>query len=151
MRDIVIRPATPADAPQIARLEQECFTHPWSEESVREELENENARFFAAERGGVIVAYGGMQTAADEGYILNVAVHKALRCRGLGRAVIGALTEEAKRQNLAFITLEMRETNMAAAALYTACGFEPVGRRRGYYTQPKEDAILMTLFFGERT
>lgn len=146
MRDVVVRLATVEDYSAIAELEKMCFTHPWSEESVREELENENSRIFVAERGGVVVAYSGMQVAADEGYILNIAVHSALRRRGLGNAVINALIDAAKAEHLSFITLEMRETNLAAAALYTACGFEQVGRRRGYYMQPKEDAILMTLF-----
>ena len=151
MKDFTVRKANTGDADAIYALEQECFSHPWSLNSVVEELENENACLFVAESGGSVVGYAGVQIAADEGYITNVAVTASMRKRGVGRLLLAAMCSMARERRLSFITLEMRETNLAAAALYTACGFENVGRRRGYYTDPREDAILMTLYFGERT
>ena len=145
----VVRPATMADAEAICGLENECFSHPWSLNSIREELENENAFLFVACEKGESVGYAGVQIAADEGYILNVAVTASARRKGVGKSLLSEVKKLAQEKQLAFLTLELRESNAPAKALYTALGYTVVGRRRGYYDDPKEDAVLMTLNFGE--
>jgi len=146
---VAVRPALAGDVSAIAALEKACFSRPWSEQSVREELENPNARLFVAEEDGAVLGYAGMQTAADEGYVLNVAVDPAARRRGIGRQLVAVLRDTAVRCGLTFLTLELRAGNAPAAALYAAFGFESVGRRPNYYDDPREDAVLMTLRIGE--
>lgn len=133
--------------PALAAIERACFRAPWSEQALREELGK--GIFLVAERAGAAVGYVGCQTVLDEGYITNVAVLPAARRQGVARALLGALTEQAARQGLAFVTLEVRASNAPAIALYEGAGFRPAGVRRRFYTQPTEDAVLMTLRLGQ--
>ena len=99
-------------------------------------------------RGAAALAgYAGYRAVCGEGYLGNVAVVPALRRRGVGRTLMEALILQAERQNLAFLTLEVRRSNHAAIALYSGLGFRQAGVRPGYYTAPKEDALLLTLYF----
>ena len=86
------------------------------------------------------------QILLDEGYISNVAVHPDARRQGIGDALIDALAAKAAELELAFLTLEVRESNAPAIALYAKHGFHPVGKRKNYYDAPKEDAVLMTCY-----
>lgn len=133
--------------PALAAIERACFRAPWSEQALREELGK--GIFLVAERAGAAVGYVGCQTVLDEGYITNVAVLPAARRQGVARAMLRALTEQAARQELAFVTLEVRASNAPAIALYEGAGFRPAGVRRRFYTQPTEDAVLMTLRLGQ--
>ena len=128
----------------IAALERACFSHPWSEAMLAEALYNDAACFIVAQgEDGSVLGYAGLHVILDEGYIDNVAVDPAYRRQGVADALIGAFTRfgEAK---LAFLTLEVRAGNAPAIALYEKHGFYGVGRRKGYYDDPKEDAVLMT-------
>lgn len=127
----------------IAAIEKACFRHPWSADGLREELGR--GLFLAAVEDGVTVGYVGCQTVLDEGYITNVAVLPAFRRRGIAERLLGALLERA--EGLSFVTLEVRESNQAAIALYEKMGFSRVGIRKGFYTEPTEDAVLMTRYF----
>lgn len=139
--------ADASHAAGIFALEQACFSHPWSRESIEEELCNPQAVIYAALENGVVIGYIGMQFVLDEGYVLNVAVEKAHRNRGIGSALIQTLVTHCKKENFAFLTLEVRAGNRTAQSLYGKFGFIKVGDRKNYYTQPAEDAVLMTLFF----
>ena len=99
-----------------------------------------------AEAGESVLGYVGMMFVLDEGYISNVAVSPEHRRQGIASALIGELLRRAEELRLSFVTLEVRESNAPAIALYERFGFAPVGRRKGYYDAPKEDAILMTRF-----
>lgn len=133
--------------PQIAVLEKVCFSSPWTEEQLRGQLKDSMHEFLIAEdSGGAVLGYVGMMYVLDEGYISNVACAPEARRRGIGDALIDRLGELAEEHALAFVTLEVRESNLPAQALYEKHGYRPVGRRKGYYTLPKEDAILMTMF-----
>lgn len=142
--DITVRSAELSDVPRIAELERECFSAPWSKNAVRETMERENAFFFVAECAGVICGYAGSYHAADEGYITNVAVAGRMRRRGTGRALVCALMEKAKEMALSFLSLEVRVGNIAAIALYESLGFKNLGRRPRFYSNPTEDAYIMT-------
>lgn len=142
--DITVRGAEFPDIPHIAGLEQECFSAPWSENAIRETMERENAVFLVAEYGGELCGYAGFYYAADEGYITNVAVSGKLRRRGIGRALVCALMEKAREMAFSFLTLEVRVGNTAAIALYGSLGFENLGRRPRFYSNPTEDAYIMT-------
>ena len=132
--------------PQLARLEEECFSVPWTPEQLLSEFPDESHLFLTAVEGERVLGYVGMMHVLDEGYISNVAVAPAYRRRGLGDRLISELLERAKALRLAFVTLEVRESNAPAIALYLKHGFSPVGVRRNYYEKPKENAVLMTIF-----
>lgn len=136
-----------SDLRDVARLEQECFSQPWSESGIGRALDDGRFVFVVAKRGGELAGYAGMQYILDEGYVENIAVFESARREGVGRALLEALTAAAREKGLRFLTLEARESNGAAIALYAEGGFERVGVRRGFYDNPREDAVLMTRFF----
>ncbi len=137
----------PAHLDRVCEIEKMCFSHPWSRQSLESELSNETSLFFAALENNEVVGYIGMSVVLDEGYIFNVAVDENFRCRGVGSALVGELITYSKKNNFSFVTLEVRKSNENAAALYSKFGFIKVGERRDYYSNPKEDAVLMTKFF----
>lgn len=144
-------PMTMEHIPQIAALERVCFSRPWSEESLQGELWNDSAVIIVAEgEDGTVLGYAGLQTVLDEGYINNVAVSKDYRRQGIADELIAAFVRFGQAK-LAFLTLEVRASNVPAIALYAKHGFVEVGRRKNYYDAPKEDALLMTLNFADGT
>lgn len=146
-----LTPMTAELIPQIAALERACFSHPWTESMLQQELWNEAAVIIVALReDGVVLGYAGLQTVLDEGYINNVAVAANVRRQGIADELIAAFVRFGQAK-LAFLTLEVRASNAPAIALYMKHGFAQVGRRRDYYDDPKEDAILMTLEFDHGT
>ena len=132
---------------QIAALERECFSTPWSEAMLTEVLFDSQASFIVAEseEGGVL-GYAGLQVVLDEGYIDNIAVEPNARRHGVASALLDVFCRFGEA-NLAFLTLEVRASNAPAIALYRKHGFEEAGRRKNYYTKPTEDAIIMTRYF----
>ena len=138
---------TAAQLDGVCALENACFVHPWSRQSLQESLENDNALFFAATENGEVIGYIGMSYVLDEGYLYNVAVAPHYRRRGVGSALIRTLVTWCKKENFVFLTLEVRQGNAAARSLYEAFGFVKVGERKNYYTEPTENAVLMTLYF----
>lgn len=135
------------DIPGILEVENSCFTMPWSEESFYEELENELSHYQVVRIDGKVVAYMGYWHILDEGHITNVAVHKEYRRQGIGRLLVEAVLEEARGRKIKGMTLEVRESNKGAIALYESFGFKVCGRRKDYYDRPKEDALVYWLIF----
>jgi len=131
---------------EIARLEAECFSSPWSEEGLKSELTNSFARFFVAFSGEEIAGYIGAHNVLGEVYITNVAVFKEFRRQGIALKLIENLLGTAKNENAEFVTLEVRKSNFSAISLYEKCGFQKVGERKNFYEKPIEDAILMTYY-----
>lgn len=139
-----VLPISPAHLPGVATLERLCFPHePWSEQALLVLCREHGTGFVALSEDGTPLAYVGMTYAADEGSITNVATHPDARRLGLGRAVVSALLSHAPTLGLTDIYLEVRVSNEAAIALYRSLGFEEIGRRRHFYRQPTEDALLM--------
>lgn len=128
-------------------IETECFSHPWSKQSLEEELSNETSLFLVAKEENEVIGYIGMSIVIDEGYIFNVAVRESYRNKGVATALINELVTYGKKNNFSFITLEVRESNQPAISLYSKFGFIKVGERKDYYSTPKENAILMTKYF----
>lgn len=145
--DYAILDAETRHLPQVERLEQMCFSVPWTAEQLCSQLSDDRHVFLVAERSGEVLGYVGLMYVLDEGYISNVAVSPECRRQGVGEALIAALARRAARLGLAFLTLEVRASNAPAICLYEKMNFRPVGRRKNYYQRPEEDAILMTLFF----
>ena len=147
--EITVRPMTEADLPAVLAIEGRCFPDPWSEGVFRSALGDELSLWLAAEKDGILAGYAGMQAVLDEGYIDNVAVDPACRRQGVASALLTAMIEESKRRALRFLSLEVRAGNEGAIALYASFGFETIGRRKGYYLKPPEDALIMTKNFTE--
>lgn len=166
---VSIRRMKAEDIPTVAGLEQECFAEPWSENALAESLADPNYVFFVAtvvvddassslrnkteenERKPhpceVVVGYVGAYLAADELSITNVAVSASYRRCGAADHLMKALDEFAYEKKLYGITLEVRVSNSAAIALYEKNGYEKSGIRKGFYSKPKEDALIMWKYF----
>ena len=143
---VLVLPITAEHFPAVAKLEKVCFSEPWSAEGLLESYRH-GTRFFVAERSGQVLGYIGINAVADEGYITNVAVFPAYRKQGIGTALIRRVFDFAKEKGLAFVSLEVRVSNTQAISLYRKSGFCEEGRRRDFYRDPKEDALIMTKRF----
>ena len=128
---------------QIAHLETLCFHDPWSEKSIASELENALSLWLVAVEGDDVIGYVGSQTVLGWSDMMNVAVHPDHRRKGVGEALVVALEEALKAQESTCLTLEVRASNDPARTLYEKLGFVEVGRRKNYYRNPKEDALIM--------
>ncbi len=128
---------------QIAQLEKVCFSAPWSERSIASELDNKLAFWLVAAEGDTVAGYIGSQTVMDETDMMNVAVHPDFRRQGIAEALVNALVEQLKTMGSRCLTLEVRASNEPAIALYGKLGFGEIGRRRNYYRNPREDALIL--------
>lgn len=128
----------------LAELEKQCFSRPWSQKALEDELYSPTAFFIVAVEGEQILGYGGMHCCCGECYVDNIAVFAQYRRRGVGAALVGELLAQAKRQGGEFLSLEVRPSNLAAVHLYTKLGFVEEGRRKEFYNAPREDALIFT-------
>lgn len=128
---------------QIAHLEAQCFSDPWSEKSIASELENPLSLWLVAEEDGQVYGYVGSQTVLDESDMMNVAVDPGFRRQGIARALIETLIAELSKMGSRCLRLEVRVGNENARALYERMGFQQLGLRKNYYHNPKEDALIL--------
>ena len=138
-----IEPMNASHVPQIAALEQRCFSDPWSEKSIASELENPLAMWLVALDGEEVVGYVGSQTVLGETDMMNLAVSPEARRQGTGRALVQALIDGLAKNGSHSLMLEVRVSNAPARTLYESLGFFQVGRRPKYYVNPKEDALIL--------
>ena len=138
---------TAAHLDEVAAIENDCFSHPWSRRILESELQNETSRFLVAVEDGKVIGYIGMSAVIDEGYLFNAAVDSHYRKKGVGSALVRELVTWCQKHDFAFLTLEVRESNAPAIALYSRFGFVRVGERKNYYSDPAENALLMTKYF----
>ena len=129
--------------PQVAELEKICFSDPWSEKSVAYELTNPLSCWLVAVEDGRVAGYIGSQTVMGESDMMNVAVHPDYRRRGIAERLVNDLVEALKAFESHCLTLEVRESNDSARALYAKLGFLQAGLRKNYYRNPKEDALIL--------
>lgn len=157
------------DIPAVMEIEKTAFPRPWPEKAYRYELtENRNAYFVVARLASApavrrhwlaqwfkpaspipalptLVGFAGMWMYVDEAHIATIATHSDWRGRRIGERILMNLMREAQRRNAVLVTLEVRIGNAVAQNLYLKYGFEEVGRRKGYYQDNLEDALLMTV------
>ena len=138
-----IIPMKESHVAQIAALEKQCFSDPWSENSVASELENPLSLWLIAEEDGAVCGYVGSQTVLDETDMMNIAVHPDCRRKGIAAALITELVSRLKARGSRVLRLEVRESNFSAIALYEALGFTQLGLRKNYYRNPKENALIL--------
>ena len=128
----------------VEAIETECFSVPWSLDSLAEELSNPLAVMRVALIGDEVAGYVGMHHIIDEGYLTNLAVTARFRRQGVALALMHELLRYAEENDLQMVSLEVRESNEAAVALYSGLDFDQAGLRRDYYTNPTENALILT-------
>lgn len=129
---------------QMAEIEREAFDTPWTENMFIPEVESKDAVYLVGTRGDEVVCYGGFHKVLDEAHITNIAVKSTQRGRGVGKMLMSALIERAKQSGVRYITLEVKDSNTAAIAMYLGFGFRVEGLRKKYYAN-KYDALIMWL------
>ena len=149
INDIKIEPMNESHLKDLALLEKQCFSVPWSENALRAELAKENSRFFVAITKDEVSGYVGANNVLGEVYIDNIAVFYNYRGFGIGTALLKHLINVSKDEKCDLVTLEVRVSNTPARNLYEKTGFKNVGVRKTFYEKPKEDGIIYTLYLGE--
>ena len=143
---MTVRRATIEDAKEIFAIEMECFSVPWSLDSIETELVNEDKKlYYVIEDANGVVGYAGAWLVYDEGQITNIAIRPSVRRQGYGAKLTSALIEECFKRGMHEIFLEVRISNLSALSLYRQLGFTVKGMRKNYYSEPKEDAYIMSL------
>lgn len=128
----------------LVALENEAFTCPWSTQSFIEAFESDNITIYAARmENGLLCGFACLLAIDYEAELLNIAVAKSCRRQGIGDAIMKHILNEAVHKNVTDVFLEVRFSNTAAQKLYQKHGFESLGLRKKYYTNPVEDAIVM--------
>lgn len=142
---VEVREMAIADIPAVHEIERLSFNVPWPSYAFEQELRsNRLAHYLVARVGGMIAGFAGIWMMADEAHITTFGVHPSWRRQGIGLRMMLALIEMSLQIGAARMTLEVRVSNVAAQALYRRFGFVMVGRRRRYYTDDGEDALIMT-------
>ncbi len=139
------------DIAAVMAIERVSFPNPWHESTFRGEIQNRSISFpfvIVREEDDQVVGYIVYWQVGDEVQVNNIAVHPAFRRLGLGETLLRYAISKVKEQGATFMTLEVRRSNLAAQALYSKLGFQPLGVRRFYYSNPTEDAIVMGLDLG---
>lgn len=141
-----LRVATIEDKEAIYEIEKACFSVPWSMESITTELtETEQRLYLVAEEEGHIIGYAGAWLVLDEGQITNIAIHPEFRREGYGAMLTRKLIKELFKRGMSEIFLEVRISNVAALTMYRRLGLTVKGVRKNYYTEPVEDAYIMSI------
>ena len=144
MKDFEIVTACMDHIEDIVVIENLSFKIPWSRQSIIEEIiQNKAAIYFSAIAGGKAVGYTGMWQICDEGHITNIAVHPEFRNSGIGSALLEKLLTSACECGITALTLEVRQSNQSAQSLYKKYGFKAGGKRKAYYADNNEDAVIM--------
>lgn len=156
-RPLHIRRAVPGDLAAMLRIERASFSDPWTADSLATALSLDRMRVLVAqEQGGEaggdgaagLVGYVVALVVAPEAEIADFAVAPDARRRGIGRALLTHALDDLADGTVRRVHLEVRESNLAARSLYESAGFRAVGRRRGYYRQPVEDALILVREIG---
>lgn len=133
----------PQDVAEVALMEKEIFSMPWSEKGFLDFLRLPDTLYLVAREDGRLVGYCGFLQSFEEADITNVAVSPKCQDRGVGRQMLEELMARGKERGVCRYTLEVRVSNARAVHLYQKLGFEPVGIRRNFYEMPREDAVIM--------
>lgn len=132
------------DLDQVMEIENDLISPPWTREGFFTFLLKDENMFFVVEEKGQILGYCSMQTVLDEGDILNVAVTRDRQKEGIGYFLVDSMLMLAAARGIHIVHLEVRESNGSARRLYQRLGFKEDGFRKNYYTDPVENAVLMT-------
>jgi ribosomal-protein-alanine N-acetyltransferase len=141
---MTIEPMTTGDIPVVTRIERASFSTVWPSDAFYNELStNKVAHYFVGRIGDRIVAYGGIWVILEDSHVTTIAVDPAFRGKRLGEIMLLYLIDQAIERGAAWLTLEVRESNVVAQQLYRKYGFTTVTMRRGYYSDDNESALVM--------
>lgn len=141
---MTIESMTTGDIPAVARIERASFSTVWPSDAFYNELNtNKVAHYFVGRIGDRVVAYGGIWVILEDSHVTTIAVDPAFRGKRLGEVMLLHLIDEAIERGAAWLTLEVRESNVVAQQLYRKYGFTTVTMRRGYYSDDNESAMVM--------
>ena len=141
--EITFRKMTPEDAEQVAEIDFKSFSVPWKMTDYWKYAQEKNIEAVVGEIDKKIIAYAAAFVSFDEAEVFKIAVEPELRGNGFGTKIFSALLEVCKSRGANKITLEVRPSNIAAVKMYENFGLRSVGRRKNYYTNPVEDALIM--------
>lgn len=141
MGTILFRLITDSDTESASIIESESLSTAWSEKQIRESIDNAYSVYVVAVDDEAVCGIGSMYCVAGEGQIMNIAVAKNHRRRGIAEGIMNFLDSEAIKRDCEIITLEVAENNLSALSLYEKCGYTTVGRRKGFYSGV--DALIM--------
>jgi ribosomal-protein-alanine N-acetyltransferase len=142
-QSVAMRYAESGDLPRVVEIERASFSDPWSSAAFRSALDEERINFHVAIRDDAVVGYAVSWCVIDEAELANLAVVPAMRGAGVGAALLDRAMADARAAGCVVMHLEVRESNAAARALYQSRGFGMVGRRKRYYREPVEDALIL--------
>lgn len=140
---VTVDKMTKKDLDGVCIVENDCFPDPWSKNSFINELKNEITKYFVVKVDDEIAGYIGAWFIIDEAHITNVAIKSKFRGQGLSNKLIETLIEECLQNRIKAITLEVRKSNVVAQSLYQKFGFIKSGIRKEYYSDNREDALIM--------
>lgn len=140
---MIFEKATIDGIDEMLEIEEKSFISHWNKQTFIDEFSADNGYYIVAKLDGKIVGYSGFRFVLDEGHITTLAVHPDYRGRGIGTSLVSKLIESAKNKNIKRLFLEVRESNKVAQKIYKKLGFKVIDRRREYYQNPVEDALVM--------
>lgn len=145
LSDITISPMTKDDVDAVVKIEEEAYgKHHWAKSSFYDEMSNNLAKYYSAKTPeGTLVGYAGTWHIIDEGHITTIAVKKEYLRNHIGEAIIQKIIDDCYKNNIKYLTLEVRVSNIPAIKLYEKYGFQSLGTRKGYYQDNNEDALIM--------
>ncbi len=142
-QEATIRRMNEFDIDDVLAVEEQSFTTPWSRAGFVGEMKNDVSHYLVISCQGRIIGYAGMWIIVDEAHVTNVAILPEYRGQKLGEKLMAALMEHAKNRGALSMTLEVRTSNVVAQKMYAKFGFVSQGVRKNYYTETKEDALIM--------
>ena len=145
LSEIIISPMSKDDVEAVVEIEAEAYgKHHWAKSSFYDEMSNNLAKYYVAKTpDGTLVGYAGTWHIIDEGHITTIAVKKEYLRNHIGEAIIQRIIEDCYKNNIKYLTLEVRVSNVPAIKLYEKYGFQSLGTRKGYYQDNNEDALIM--------
>lgn len=145
LADIKILPMTKDDIEAVVQIESEAYgKHHWAKSSFYDEMSNNLAKYYCAKTpDGELVGYAGTWHIIDEGHITTIAVKKEYLRNHIGEAIIQKIIDDCYKNNIKYLTLEVRVSNIPAIKLYEKYGFQSLGTRKAYYQDNNEDALIM--------
>lgn len=140
---MMIKLLEPEMVTQVARLEKESFSEPWSAQAFSDTINSKNARVYCIFDKDMFIGYVGLSVCMEEGEITNVAIAENQRGKGYGRKLMESVIEAERQKGVTKLFLEVRESNENAIRLYKSVGFKATGIRKNFYVKPVENAVLM--------
>lgn len=143
--EIKIQPMHKSQVDEVLKIEEQAYgEHHWSKDSFYGELSNDLAHYYCVlDNNGNLVGYAGCWQILDEAHITTIAVKPELKRKKIGEALLNRIIEDCYKNEIKYITLEVRASNNPAIKLYEKYGFKSLGTRKGYYQNNNEDALIM--------